>query len=192
MRNLLLITALVAWPLVATADSYVELLGGLALPIADDDYEDIADESLKLGVRFGAGAIDGSIDFTPVNTDVGVLGGDLDIQRFRFQVGGRLTRPIGARSQLFGRVSGGLDFVRYSASGQVLGVRFEQSETDLGLAVELAGGLLVNVGKVQIGGQLGIPMAFHVDDGGTDDDPDDEFDYTGVDLDLLFLVSIPL
>lgn len=35
-------------------------------------------------------------------------------------------------------------------------------------------------------------MAFHFDDDDPDDPDDADFDYTGIDIDLLFVVSLPL
>ena len=85
----------------------------------------------------------------------------------------------------------GLDLVHWSVSGSVLGIDFEDSGTDLGIAAEVAGGVAINLGSVAVGGQLGLPMAFHFEDE-DDSDNDPDLDYTGVDLDLLVTLTAPL
>ncbi len=76
----------------------------------------------------------------------------------------------------------GLDIAHDSVSGTVLGATVEDSETDLGLGFEFAGGLWFGVGGIQIGGEVSLPVGIH------DDDPDENdynYDYTAVDLQLL-------
>ena len=127
-----------------------------------------------------------------MSDDINLPGGDVDIARYRLQIGGKFARPIGRTAQVYGRISGGVEIVTYSAEGQVFGINYDRSETDVGLAVELAGGILADVGKVRIGGQLGLPLAFHFDEDDPQDPDDADLEYTGIDLDLLFVVQIPL
>ena len=164
---------------------------GLMTPIGDDEYEGNIDDSLKLGLRLGSRtgqrALDVSFDFTPINDDLAI---DTDIQRFRFMVGGRYEYPLSAKAHLFVRGAAGIDLVHVSASGSVFGVQFDFSQTDVGLALELAGGVMFDVGKAQVGAKLGIPFAFHFDDDDQADPDDTDLEYTGVDLDIAFVVGV--
>ncbi len=165
---------------------------GLMVPIADDEYEGNIDEALKLGVRLGsmsgARGLDVAIDFTPINDD---LLGNVDISRFRFMVGGRYQHSINPKTHFVFRGAAGIDLVHASASGQILGVEFDFSQTDVGLALEVSGAIMFDVGsKGQVGAKLGIPFAFHFDDDDPDDPDDTDFEYTGVDLDVLFVAGV--
>lgn len=164
---------------------------GLMTPIGDDEYETNIDEGLKLGLRLGTRtgprALDVSFDFTPINDD---LFGNVDVQRFRFMVGGRYEYPLSAKAHLFVRGAAGIDLVHVSASGQILGVEFDFSQTDVGLGLEVSGGVMFDVGKAQVGAKLGFPFAFHFDDDDPDDPDDTDLDYTGVDLDVAFVLGV--
>jgi hypothetical protein len=71
----------------------------------------------------------------------------------------------------------------------VPGIAFDAEQTDVGLALELGGGIEVRLGSVIVSGQLALPMALHFDDDDPADSKDFDFEYTGVDLDLLFAVG---
>jgi hypothetical protein len=195
-RSIVVVAVMCAMSQRAMADSYLELLGGMAVPLADDDYEDNVEPSLKLGVRFASGNPGGGLevgfDFTPVNIGFETGNFDVGIERYRIQAGGRFLRPVGSKAHVFGRAAAGLDIVHYSTSGQILGVEIEASETDVGIAFELGGGVLIDVGPVSIGGQLAIPFALHFEEDDPDDNNDADLEYTGIDLDLLFFVAIRL
>jgi len=167
---------------------------GLMTPLGDDDYESSIDESLKLGLRFGTRtgprALDLSFDFTPANDELDSVLADVGIQRYRLMAGGRIEHRINPKTYLFVRGAVGLDLVHISASGSLLGQRFENSETDLGLALEVSGGLMFDLGQLSIGGKLGLPFAFHFDDDDPDDPDDFDLEYTGVDLDVAFVVDV--
>jgi hypothetical protein len=176
--------------------AFVEADVGLAVPLLDDDYEASVDESLKLGLRLGTttkfGGLDIGFDFTPFNDNLtNAFLTDVDIQRFRFHVGARAIYPITPKARLFARFGAGIDLIHYSARGSVLGIDFEASETDVGIALEASGGVMFDVGKVQIGAKLGIPMAFHFEEDDPNDNQDADLKYTSVDLDLSFVIAIP-
>lgn len=191
----------------AAETGYFEGVVGLAVPIADLnddsnslDYDTAFDESLKLGVRAGSGtgpsAFELTLDFTPLNNDIsfGFPGGslDVDVLRFRALAGLRHRTAVGKGRGVvvFGRVGAGLDVLHYGASGSFLGIEYERSETDPGLALEVGGGVAVRLGgKLYLGGQLALPMAFHFDDDDPNDAEDADLEYGGVDLDLLFTVG---
>ncbi|MGC4091324.1 MAG: outer membrane beta-barrel protein [Polyangiaceae bacterium] len=164
---------------------------GLMSPIADDDYETAIDSSFKLGLRVGSGsagrAFDVSYDFTPASDDINNAIADIDFQRHRVMFGARYVHPINPKANFFLRGAIGLDLIR--ETGTVLGQDF--SETDLGLGLEVHAGVLFDLSpKLSIGGKLGIPFAFHFDDDDPDDPDDSDLEYTGVDLDVAFLLNV--
>jgi hypothetical protein len=179
----------------AAADGYFEGVAGLSIPFGDDDWDDFSDESLKLGVRAGGGGgptgLELSGDVTLVNPDsvIDDLPGDFGAQRFRVLIGARHRIKAG-NATVFFRAGGGVDIFHYTASGELFGVEFERSETDPGLAAEVGGGFTVPVGNFYIGGQIGVPMAFHFDDDDPDDDEDADLEYSAYDIDLLFTIGM--
>lgn len=184
-----------AAPAFADNKGYFEADAGMVFPVADDQYSDDVDTSFKLGLRLGGktsfGGIDLGFDYTPYNDNVTPAFTDVDVQRFRIHVGARIERPIAPKVSLFARFGIGTDIIHYSARATVLGVDFEASETDFGLALEASAGVLFDLGKVQIGGKIGLPMAFHFneDDPAVNDDAD--LEYTALDIDFAFVVRIP-
>jgi len=172
---------------VAHADGYFEGVAGLSIPAGD--------ESMKFGIRAGGGAgptkLELSGDITLVNPDSAIddAPGDFGAQQYRVLIGARHAIPMGSAT-LFFRGGGGLDVFHYGLSGQVFGVEFSQSETDLGIAAEVGGGFAVNVGpKLYVGGQIAVPMAFHFDDDDPNDNEDADLEYTAYDIDLLFTIG---
>jgi hypothetical protein len=188
-----------ALPLTARADSFGEVVAGVAIPLGDDDYADVVDESFKLGLRGGsmpAGGIgvEGSVDWTAINDDIGgsVFGQSFDVSwnRFRVLAGARVGTIMGGDTPVlvFGRAGAGVDLVHVSVTAEVLGVESEDSETDAGLALEIGGGALVSLGSVAIGAQIAVPMGFHFEDDDGDDSTIDH-DYTSYDLDILGTIA---
>jgi hypothetical protein len=179
----------------AAADGYVEGVVGLAVPIGDDDYDQFADESLKLGVRAGGGGgptkLELAGDFTLVDpaAEGGILNLDVSAQRYRILIGGRHQIPAG-KASLFVRLGAGIDIVHASATGTAFGVDFEVSDTDPGIAAEVGFGFTIPLGASgYVGAHLAIPMGFHFDEDDPNDESDLSFDYTGVDLDALFTIG---
>ena len=193
--------AALALPLVCLASrpafaegGYAEAVVGMAIPIADDDYEDL-DDAFKFGLRLGSGhgptAVELSADYTPFDVD-GNSDDSLDFtfDRFRVLVGVRHRVPLGSvkGGQLFLRGGVGADIVHYAVDGTII-VPIDYSDTDPGIAAELGAGFVIGLGpKAYLGGQLAVPMGFHFDDE-QDDAADTDLDYTGVDIDLLFTVG---
>jgi hypothetical protein len=175
---------------------YAEAVVGLALPLADDDYEDL-DESVKVGLRAGSGssptAIELTADYTPFGetSESGLGTIEIDFDRFRVLAGIRHRIPMGGKGgQIFIRAALGGDLVRFGAQGTLVGFDIDRHDTDPGLAAELGGGFVIPVsGKLYVGGQLAVPMAFHFDDDDPDDPDDADLEYTGIDLDLLFTIG---
>jgi hypothetical protein len=182
----------------AHAESFGEGVVGVALPMGDDDYENAVDNSFKLGFRGGSVGAGGlgfeiALDWTPANDDLSgeILGQtfDVDWHRFRTQVGIRGGTRVGKSKNVFvfGRAVGGMDLVYTSTTVTILGNTTDDSDTDIGLALELGGGVLVDVGAVALGFQVAVPMGFHFDE--ADQDEDIDYDYSSYDIDLLATIS---
>lgn len=187
--------AALALPGPALADNFVELNGGIMMPVDDDAWTDYVDSGPKLGLRIGGMDPGGfgamlSADWTPINTDnFSGFGTSVDVaaHRFRILLGGMLQNRIGQSLTASIRFGAGLDLTRVNIETNIFGARSEQSDTDSGLALEFGGGLWFDVGSVQVGGDVGLPLAFHADDS---DDDIDLNDYRSIDIDLLFGVRL--
>jgi hypothetical protein len=173
----------------AHAESFVDIYGGISIPIADDDWTDAVESSPVIGARAGAfpKEIGGylQVEWMPTNTDaqgwnVPGSSGNISAHRFRVMVGPLLHRNIGALS-VTGRAGIGLDIAYARASGNIGPVTFDESETDVGLGFEFAGGLWFKLGNLEVGGELALPVGLHDDDNNAID-----FNYTSVDIQLLF------
>jgi hypothetical protein len=180
-------------PATAAAEGFLEGFLGLAVPFEDGDYEQVTDESFKFGVRAGvlndSRGFDLSFDYTPVNDtlDSDILNFEVDVSRFRIMAGGRFGTRLAPRVNLVARVAAGADIVRYKATS-ILG---EQSESDVGIALELNGGFMFDVtSKIALGAWLGVPFAFHFDEDDPDDNMDADLEYTGVDIDVMAVATI--
>jgi len=191
--------ATLALPATARADSFGELVAGVAIPLGDEDYENVVDESFRLGLRGGSLPERGigyevALDWTAVNDDIGgsIPGASFDVawNRFRVLGGVRMGKVVGGKTPVlaFVRAGAGVDLVHVSVTTDVLGVESEDSETDAGLALEVGGGALISLGEVSAGVQVAVPMGFHFED----DDGDAatvDHDYTSYDLDLLATIA---
>lgn len=193
MRALVATLVLLA-PAVARADQFVELGGGLAVPMSDDEYTNYVDTSATLFARIGGGGVVGgmfSVDFTPLaaNSDI------LNFNRFRFQGHVLVRKQVAPKVELSGRFGAGLDLIHESADVTIFGVHYEGSDTDLGLALEVGGGIWFSVGSgggVQLGAEVCLPISYHNTDGNPQDPNNARFDYTSVDLDILGGVRLRL
>ena len=178
--------ALLALPARAHADSFVELAGGVMIPTADSQWTDYVEPGLKLAARAGAvgqkaGAML-SIDWTPLNADK-VPFGDISSNRFRFLVSATTLMKAAPKVHVSFRVGLGADISHVNVQTDIFGVHTENSDTDVGIALEAAGGLWFDAGSVQVGGELALPISYH------DDGKDNGIDlnaYTSLDIDLLF------
>lgn len=188
MRAIVVSLAILVVPARASAESFVELAGGLMMPVGDDDWTDYVEAGPKLGLRLGGTGSEGrtsgamiSADWTPIEADDdGVFGSDISADRFRILVNAFAESTIGPKLTARIRVGAGVDIAHISVDVPFLG---ESSDTDPGLAVEAGAGLWFNAGSVQIGGEIALPLGFHAD--GRDNDID-LADYMSYDIDLLF------
>ena len=184
--------AVVARP--ARADNFLDLEGGLTTPLGDDNWKNTVESSPKLEVHVGSipKSIGGmlSVDWTPYNTDTSSStfpGGSTDISAHRFRVLGNLAfmSPAKAKILVTGRVGVGIDYQHYNSSVTVFGNTSSTSDSDLGFAFEMAGGVWFKLGSVAVGGELAIPISHHNKNTNTFD-----FVYDTYDLDLLFGVRL--
>lgn len=190
--------ALLLIPAGAQAEGYVELGGGLDIPVSDDEYTRYVEPSANLFVRFGRGGppVGGmfSMDWTPLAADSGSV---LDFNRFRFLGHVVVRNQVGPKVELSARFGAGLDIIHESFEVTILGTRYEGSDTDLGLALEVAGGAWFSVGSggTQIGVELAVPISLHSSEGNPNNpsDPNDpRFEFTSIDLQILGGVRLRL
>jgi hypothetical protein len=194
MRALAL--AIVLLPVAASAEPFLELAGGLDVPLSDDEYTSYVDPSVTLSARIGGGGpvLGGmlSVDWTPLSAD----GQGISFQRFR--VLGHLTarKQVAPKVEFEGRFGAGVDIIHESVDVTVLGFHVTGDDTDAGLAFEFGGGAWFTVaGSTQIGVELSVPISLHFTNGNKNNpnDPNDaKFDYTSVDLDVLGGVRLRL
>ena len=177
-------------PGMAHANSFIDLVGGLTTPVSDDQWQDYVESSPKLGVRLGSVSERAGgmlmLDWTPLATDDTGFGDAIEASahRFRVQVAGIAQHRAGSLTASF-RFGGGIDIARATVRTNIIGFESEATDTHIGLALEPGFGLWFDVGSVQVGGELALPISFHDDGEGSDVDLEE---YTSVDLDLLFAV----
>lgn len=185
----------------AAAERFVEVFGGRAEPLAAKAYTRRFGDTYKVGGRFGYGRgrawFELGIDGSPMD-DTFQLGATRRSRRMRVLAGGRVTAPVGTAVDLLGRamtahvffrLAAGADVVDEDVEERILGLVFENHYTDVGLALELGGGLAFDLGQVSLGAQVAFPLAVHFrEHDGVEADP--LLDYAGVDLDLTFVAAI--
>ena len=164
-------------------------MGGVSIPIADSTWTDTAESSPQIGARAGAvndKGIGGMVqfDWTPVSLDnSSVAGVDFAFHRFRILGDLVIQRHFTPKVVVSGRVGIGLDIAHASAHTSFLNAN--SSDTDLGFGFELGGGLWYDLGDIEIGGELALPVAAHSKKG-DGSDGNYSFDYTSWDINLVF------
>jgi hypothetical protein len=188
--SLVSLVVLVAAPVPALADGFAEFAAGIAQPIADDDYDNSFDTHVQFGVRFGsvstaeAGRGVGfeiGFNYSPLNDEIPI--DDLSVHRFRATGGVRAVHPVSESAALVARLAAGIEYVR--ADWEILGFQDEIDST--GVVIDPGLGFLVGSGGTRFGGFIGVPFAFHDETEGAV-----SVEYTAVDLDVLFVLSIAL
>ena len=185
--------AILLVPSVAAADSFFEIAGGFTAPMGDDDWNDTVESSPKL--KLAAGGMNKqfggffSADWAPENTDAMSTtfpGGSTDISahRFRLLVGPAFEAPLNRMLVFTGRVGIGADITHASGRVTFLGGTAESSDTDVGIGFEVGAGLWARVGSLELGGEVGIPIAHH--DHAADDQGEISMQWTSYDFDVLF------
>ena len=178
----------------AGADSFAGAVGGIMIPLADSKsdnsgWADQVSSSPKLGIRGGATGESGlggmvSADWTPVSYNFKNNFTDVSAHRFRILAHILFEKLVAPKVTVFGRAGGGIDIAHASASATVLGTTFSASDTNVGWAFELGGGVYFSVGSVQIGGELALPFGGHSHKASSNTDI--TLDYTSTDVDILF------
>ena len=195
MRTLVCLAACLAALAVAPshvqADTFLDLEGGLTIPVGDGNWTDNADSSPKLGLRIGAfpheiGAFIAA-DWTPINTDAqgwsGPLSsGDISAHRFRTMGGVMFHHNVSNTIAVTGHGMVGADIAHASITISGIAGSTTQSDTNVGLGLAFGGGVWFRAGSLEVGGEVQVPVAFHSDDNKNDLIP---YDYTSVDLELL-------
>ena len=191
MRVIVLL-AVLAITATSRADSFVEAVGGLSIPVGDNTWTNYADGSPKLAVR--AGAIHGDVggmleaDWTPVQLDSnGAFAGALDTtgHEFRILADVAFQRRLAPKVSISARGGAGIDI----AYGSYTIANTSHSNTDLGFAFEVGGGVWFDVASdVQLGAELGVPISHHSTP--AKNLGDIAFDYTSYNIDLLFGVRL--
>ena len=164
------LAALAVAPSRAAADTFLDLHGGIAIPIADNDWTDTAESSPTLGLRVGAvpneigGYVSG--DWVPQNTDTtgGTFPGgstEVSAHRFRLMGGVLFHHNLSNTLALTGRGGIGTDIAHASYTVNILGNSRTTSDTDAGLGFEFAGGVWFRAGSLEIGGEAAIPIGIH-------------------------------
>ncbi len=182
----------------AWADGFVDFVGGIAAPLADNTWTNTVQTSPKLGVRAGSfsdqfgGML--SLDWTPENLDNSggaFPGGSVDTSghRFRILVQALARQHVAPRITIAERAGAGVDIARGAYSASFLGSTTDHSDTNVGVGFEFGGGIWFDISStMQLGGELAIPIGYHSHKSSSTGDI--AFDYTSYDLDLLFGVRL--
>ncbi|MGE5182836.1 MAG: hypothetical protein ACM31C_12265 [Acidobacteriota bacterium] len=185
----------------ASADGFVDFVGGIAAPLGDNTWTNTVETSPKLGVRAGGfnseGQLGGmlSLDWTPENLDNSggaFPGGSVDTSghRFRILVQALAQQHVLPKVSIVERAGAGVDIARGAYSASFLGSTTDHSDTNVGVGFEFGGGVWIAISdSMQLGGELAIPIGYHSHKS-TGQNGDIAFDYTSYDLDLLFGVRL--
>jgi len=178
---------------VHAADGFAELGGGVMIPAADSTWTDYVDPSPKLFVRGGAtqngfgGML--SFDWTPVNVDA-TTWNFLDVSAYRFRILANAVAHIHAGNKLeaSARFGIGIDIQHVTVRAAIGPLSSKTDDDDYGLALEPAFGIWYDVGPVQLGGELALPISFHSYN--ANDNKVVLDDFTAFDVDLLLGVRV--
>lgn len=178
----------------ARADSFVAVGGGIMFPLGDEDWNDFVESSPTLYVRGGGGAnirpgarvlVEGSFELTFLSTELdsnAVL--EADLSRYRALLGVRFEQLVSSGVLVSARVGFGIDHLRGEFSSPLFPGQGE-SESDTGLALELAIGPWFDIGSFAAGFELALPISFH-------DSDENSLDFRTTDLALLAGLRFPL
>jgi hypothetical protein len=180
----------------ARADGDLELAGGISIPAGDSNWTNAVGTSPKLGVRIGdmwndLGALL-QVDWTPVNLNAQgfanpLASADLSYHVFRILANFAFQHHVLPHLVVGGRAGVGIDIARESGTVTFLGNSGSRSDTDVGLAVEVAGGVWYDFGRTQLGGELAVPIGHHDSPSQNGSYP---FQYSSFDVDLLICVRL--
>ncbi len=168
----------------ARAETFGEIEAGIANPIGDSDWTNAVGTSFKLSGKVGATIPEGiggalQVDWTPLNLNndgSGVV--DVSFYRFRILPTFVYHHPVAPKLSVSARVGVGIDYIHASATTTVLGTTTTSSSSDTGFAFEIGGGLWYDLGSVELGGELALPISSH-------SDKDDNINFSTYDIDIL-------
>jgi hypothetical protein len=175
------VVGLVAGP--AHADAFGEVEAGVANPIGNGDWTNLAATSFKLDGRLGFTIPQGigaalQLDWTPLNLN-GKPPQGVDVSAYRLRLLPTFVyhHSIAPKLGLSARVGVGIDYIHESGSLMVLGTTTTSTSSDTAFAFELGGGLWYDVGAVELGGELALPISSHSNK--------DNANYSSFDIDIL-------
>jgi hypothetical protein len=188
----------------------LDIVNGVAIPIADSDYKKYVDPSYKLGLRIGPVlylhrwfgiAPEFDFDFIPVNSNDGTFqnnGIDAQFYRERGLLGARFIFHFNIGS-VYLRTVLGVDHIGGTTSAGPPGFRASVDWGSTGFTIEPSLGVQFNVVRhLVLGFSTGFPIAWH--DFSTENATVNNIlrtyglnpHFTAVDLDLLFVIGIRL
>ena len=130
-----------------------------------------------------------SVDWTPISYNYQSQAIDVSAHRFRILAHVLFEKHVAPKLTFSARAGGGIDIAHASADATILGTTFHASDTDVGSAFELGGGVWFNARRrSQIGGEVALPFGGHSHKASNNNDI--TFDYTSYDIDLLFGVRL--
>jgi hypothetical protein len=153
----------------AHAEVFGEVEAGIANPIGDSDWTNLASTSFKLAGRLGFASPEGpgaalQLDWTPIHIHGQPPNGiDVSASRIRMLPTFVYHHPIAPKLALSARLGVGLDYIHESASFTVLGATTTSTSSDTAFAFELGGGVWYDLGAVELGGELALPISAHSD-----------------------------
>ena len=176
-----------------TIEPTIELAGGVAMPIAANDWAAGSATGWKLAGRgtsavFGLPAV-ASLEWARLQHDPCGRGFD----RFRITTGLAGWWPLGGTFAVSARVAVGVDAVMCGTDVMddpgmpPTGLPQTRDHFDLGLAGEAAAALWLYRGTFDVGIEVGLPVSLHWDEGGPSTPA---LDYLGLDLDVLLAVRM--
>jgi hypothetical protein len=113
-----------------------------------------------------------------------------DVFRLRLKGGPRLERPFAPDARLIFRVLGGIDYIIASVPDRVGTTLTKEESGSLGPVLEPGVGVVWQFGEVLVGATASLPIAYHRDEDTSDRTAD--FDYIGIELDVLFTIGASL
>jgi hypothetical protein len=199
MRCLLVMLLLLPSAPRARADGYAfaHFLAGGTLPLGNSDWTGSVDPSPKLEARVGGmsgsfgGMVSGDWTFEQLRSKNAILPTATKIAIGRLRVLGHIVfeRRLSAKLLFDASAGAGVDLQYVDYTVAVAPNPMHRSETYQGYAFELAAAAWFDVGpNVQVGGLLALPISQHsteLREGATAG-----FNYTSVDLDVLFGVRV--
>jgi hypothetical protein len=179
----------------------LDFASGVAIPLADDNYNKLADASFKLSLRAGVifyitrnfgVAPELQFDYIPVNSDDHTFADNninAKINRIRALAGGRFIVPFGIGS-FYLRVAMGVDYITGSFTAGAAGVTVSTSGSSTAFSIEPGLGVQFNIAPhIVVGFYAGFPISPSHDFNVTLAGFNFQQKFDAVDLDLLATIG---